>query len=308
MKPHQHYLALIISLTILAIPITASSQRSTPIPTKPTELPTQDAFSQSDLSIITANTQRPNGMTWHNGKLYTACSGDWTIYEIDPDEKTTAQYIYGVRNAHSLLGRSIDGQDELWIPDFQQNSLVRIRQGTVATITSTLEGPWGIAALDDGDFLVSNLLSNNVVRITPSGDTQEVISDLRSPTGIAVSNDIIFVANTGSTRRAIEWYSLDPDSSATSGILVSGIQNTTGITLADDGHLYFAYALGTRGVVGRVNPDECIEANGCTHNEVEIVIYTELPAPLAGLTISPDSRLYIHTMFSPDIYWVQLNN
>lgn len=87
---------------------------------------------------------------------------------------------------------------------------------------------------------------------------------------------------------------------------MTGLQNTTNLNLASDGYLYFTYALGTRGVVGRVNPAVCHENGGCTHDQVEIVIYTELATPLAGLTISPDMQLYIHSMFSPDIYWVQL--
>jgi hypothetical protein len=53
---------------------------------------------------------------------------------------------------------------------------------------------------------------------------------------------------------------------------------------------------------------KCIEEGGCTNDQVEIVVFTELAAPLAGLTISPDMRLFVHTMFSPDIYWVQLDN
>jgi hypothetical protein len=118
-------------------------------------------------------------------------------------------------------------------------------------------------------------------------------------------------------RGAIEWY--DTPSSAnletpeaasddTNHVLVSGLQNATGLALAGDGYLYFAYSLGTRGVVGRVDPEMCRENGGCTHDQVEIVVLTELAAPLAGLTISPEMRLYIHTMFSPDIYWVQLDD
>lgn len=286
---------------------TFSPTTSPPATAQPKQSP-RDAYTQGDLSIITANTQRPNGMTWIDGKLYTVCSGDWTIYEIDPEDKTTKQYIYGVRNAHSILGRSKGGENELWIPDFQQNTLVRIRQGSVTTVTSNLAGPWGIASINETEFVLSNLLGNTLIRIDESGNTEEIITNLKSPTGVAAQNDIIFVANTGSTRRAIEWYSLNPEASNASGILVSGLQNTTSITLAYDNMLYFAYALGTRGVVGRVDPAKCIEMNGCTNDQVEVVLYTELPAPLAGLTITPDSRLYIHTIFSPDIYWVQLSS
>jgi hypothetical protein len=78
--------------------------------------------------------------------------------------------------------------------------------------------------------------------------------------------------------------------------------------LGPDGYLYFAYSLGTRGVIGRVDPEVCRENNGCNIDRVEIVLYTELAAPLAGLAISPDMRLYVHTIFRPEIYWVQLKD
>src|SRR5690606_9569737 len=88
--------------------------------------------------------------------------------------------------------------------------------------------------------------------------------------------------------------------------LVTGLQNVTGITLGSDGWLYFAYALGTRGVVGRIDPNACVGNGGCTNDQIEVVVFTELSVPLAGLTLSPDMKLYVHSMFSPDLYWVQL--
>jgi hypothetical protein len=57
-----------------------------------------------------------------------------------------------------------------------------------------------------------------------------------------------------------------------------------------------------------VNPQTCRENGGCTNEQVEVVVFTELPSPLAGLTLIPDMRLFIHTMFIPDLYWVQLPN
>lgn len=272
-------------------------------------------FTQADLSVITANTQRPNGMVWHNNNLYTVCSGDWTIYEINAETGETAQYIYGVRNAHSLYANDVNNEFQLWIPDFLTGTLVRIQRGVTENIATGLNGPWGITALQEDMLIVTNLKGNNAVTIK-DGQVQEVISNLRSPTGVAVDQERVYIANTGSARRAIEWFSLDqihredaelPLQADTVGKpLVSGLQNTTGVVTGSDGLLYFAYALGTRGVVGRVNPETCIANGGCSNDQVEVVLYTELPVPLAGLTISPDMRLYIHSMFSPDLYWVQL--
>jgi hypothetical protein len=275
-----------------------------------------DTFTQDDLSVLTGNIQRPNGMIWYNGKIYVSCSGDWTLYQIDPSNSTTAQYIYGVKNAHSFYATTDEDGVSLWIPDFQSNTLVQISKGVSKNIASKLQGPWGIADLDGERFLVTNLLSNNVLSISRGGETKEVITNLRSPAGIVVDGDYVYVANTGSARRAVEWFDtasldeidvVDAQDKSLAHSLITGLQNVTNLVLAKDGYLYFSYALGTRGVVGRVDPAACRDNGGCTSEEVEIVIYSELAAPLAGLSISPDLRLFVHSIFSPDIYWIQLN-
>lgn len=272
---------------------------------------------QADLSILTGNVQRPNGLVWHNNKLYTSCNGDFTVYEIDDTTAATRTYIWGVRNAHTLYAEdTAQGELNIWAPDFQTNELVRIDRNGVDTILTNLDGPWGIAYLNENEFLLTGLRSNNLMIATRDGQRREIVADLRSPTGVAADDSAVYIANTGSARRAIEWIdkadiptetseSADP---ITVHPLISGLQNTTGLVMAADGYLYFAYSLGTRGVIGRVDPEVCRENGGCTNNEIEIVVYTELAAPLAGLSISPDMRLFVHTIFSPDIYWVQLDN
>lgn len=320
---------IIILLTLLNLShVSAQQITPTPAPTKTpqdtkaatqtTEPPiTRDQpFTQADLSVITANTQRPNGIVWHDNYLYTVCSGDWTIYKIDADTGATGQYIYGVRNAHTLYATESNNDLQLWIPDFQTDTLIRIQRGIVENITTGLDGPWGITTLEDNNFIVTNLKGNNAVKINSEGKQEIIISNLRSPTGVATDQTHIYIANTGSARRAIEWFSIEQineedtdlplSADAVAQPLVSGLQNTTGLVIASDGMLYFSYALGTRGVVGRVDPEQCINNGGCSNDQVEIILYTELAVPLAGLTISPDMRLYIHSMFSPDLYWVQL--
>jgi hypothetical protein len=265
------------------------------------------------LSVLTGNVQRPNGLTWFDNKLYTVCNGDFTVYEIDATSGATRTYIFGVKNAHTVYAENDDsGELTLWIPDFQSNTLVRLTRAGLRTVASNLNGPWGITYLDNDEFLVTNLFNNNVIRVNREGQAVEALTELRSPTGIVADEDSIYIANTGSARRAIEWFSVDDltgeRSSSAENVgkpLVTGLQNTTGMTLAADGKLYFAYSLGTRGVVGRVDPEVCKE-NGCTNEQVEIVLYTDLAAPLAGLSISDDMRIFVHTMFSPDIYWAQI--
>lgn len=270
-----------------------------------------DALTQADLQVITGNVQRPNGMVWFNNKLYVICTGDWTIYEIDSVTGDTRTYVYGTRNGHMLVAES-NAQDivTLWVPDYDTEKLLNVQ--TVRAPQTTSEGyenPWGIVTLDEESFLVTNLGSGTVVRSTRDGDVSVVAEGFRSPTGIAIDDERVYVANSGSARRSIEW--LDKTAvlageTATPESLVRGLQSTSGMVFAPDGYLYFAYSLGTRGVVGRVDPVECAEAGGCDNDQVEVVLYTDLSAPLAGLTISDDMRMFVHTMFRPEIYWVQL--
>lgn len=269
-----------------------------------------EPYTQADLNVLNGNVQRPNGILWHNDMLYTVCNGDWTLYEINSRSGDTRTYIYGIRNGHSLYVEDVtENSVDLWIPDYDMNALMLVNQQRAPqTVVSNLEGPWGIDYFDEGNFLVTNLTGNNITLINRSGTATEVMSELRSPTGIVVEDDFVYFANNGSARRSIEWVSRDDilEESPSPQPLASGLQNVTGLTMGADGYLYFAYALGTRGVVGRLDPEVCRE-EGCSNDEIEIVLYTELAAPLAGLTISPDMRLFVHTMFRPEIYWLQLN-
>lgn len=327
MKTISTALLLIIAGFSIATGFKTTAQNITPTPA-PSKTPTSEEttadngnnstqliepLTQDDLYVLTGNVQRPNGLVWFEDKLYTVCNGDWTVYEVDATNGSTRTYIFGVKNAHTLYAENdTNGELSLWVPDFQTNTVTRLTRAGLRTIASNLNGPWGISYLNENEFAVSNLFDNNVVIIDREGNVQQAITDLRSPTGITANDEYLYVANTGSARRAIEWFKIEditkeePINATISGKpLVTGLQNTTGVVLGSDGYLYFAYSLGTRGVVGRINPTTCQETE-CTNDQVEIVIYTELSAPLAGLSLSPDMRIFIHTMFSPDIYWTQL--
>ncbi len=273
-----------------------------------------ETFTQADLSILTGNVQRPNGIGWVNDTIYAVCNGDWTVYEIDDTNGDTRTYIHGIRNSHDLHAEENEnGSIELWIPDYEQNTLFLVNPArSPQVITDNLESPWGIEVLDEETFIITNLGNDSIVTTTRSGEITVLNSDMRSPAGITVNEDFVFVANNGSARRAIEWFDRGEIAELSEGEtietvpLVSGLQNTTGLTMGEDGYLYFTYALGTRGVVGRIDPEMCIENGGCSNDEIDIVVYTEIAAPLAGLTVTPDMRLFIHTIYRPEIYWIQL--
>jgi hypothetical protein len=263
-----------------------------------------EPLTQGDLQVLTGNVQRPNGMAWFANYLYTACTGDGTVYEIQSETGETRTYIWGVTNAHTLVVEEQNDELQMWAPDYGENRLKLVtREGVQPVTEAVFDGPWGIVQTDDTHFLVSNLLGNRIDRVSRDGEVELAFDGLASPAGLVVDGDRLYVANNGSTRRAVEWYDL---TSSDAGPLVSGLQNATGLQLGADGKLYIAYALGTRGLVGRVDPQACRESGGCTNDQVEVILYTDLATPLAGLVVTPDGRLFVHTMFNPALYWVQI--
>lgn len=274
---------------------------------------TMEPFLQTDLQIISGNVQRPNGIFWHDDFLYTSCAGDFTIYRIHDTTGETTTYIAGVQNVHTLFVSPIDNTINIWAADFQRNAIVSINTSQSPArvdLAAELASPWGITPLDEENFLVTQLRSDDVIMIPRDGGPVEVVArGFRNPTGIVIDEEFVYVANNGSARRAIEWFEHDPNTEIEEEDLqplVSGLQSTTNLVMGPDNLLYFAYSLGTRGIVGRIDPEVCREQGGCTNVDVEIVLWSELAAPLAGLTISPDMRLFVHTMFGSEIFWVQL--
>lgn len=323
-------IALLLTAALVALAAFSAAGQAeitpTPAPSKtPTAAPIEstveaastgqmEPLTQADLSIITGNVQRPNGIAWYNDMLYTACTGDGTIYEIDDTTGQTRTYIYGIRNAQTLyVEQDANSNLVLWVPDYQANTLARVTRSGVQTVTRNLQGPWGIAFVDEQYFLLTNLLGNTINRLSRDGENEVVLEGLASPMGLVHNGQTVYVANYGSTRRSIEWYDLNAvldgtaDSADANHVLVTGLQNTTGLQLGSDGKLYFSYALGNRGLVGRVDPQVCLENGGCTNDQVEIVLYSDLTVPIAGFALTPDMRMFVHTMFVPEIYWAQIS-
>ncbi len=303
-------LGIVVSATALVAQ--EVTPEATPETTEPRTLPFIEPFTQEDFTVLTANVQRPNGLGWLNNNIYAVCTGDRTVYEINDTTGQTMTLIGGITNAHTVIAEGTTSQLRLWVPDFAEDQLNLVTRGGRQVIVDNLNGPWGIAQLDDDRFMITNLRGDTVSVVSRDGNHDTYLTDLAAPTGIAVDGEYVYVANNGSTRRAIEWYyapspeAAELNEEVETHSLVSGIQNVTNIQMAADGLLYFAYSLGTRGVVGRADPVACRDG-GCTPEDIQVVAFTDLPAPLAGLLVTPDMRLYVHAMFNPNLFWVQLD-
>ncbi len=267
----------------------------------------KNPFLQDDLELLVGNVQRPNGFVWHDNSLYTVCNGDWTIYKIDDRTGDTITFVFGTRDGNMLLIEDTDAGFDILVPDPDNSTVWKVDQSrsAPARFTTAVEAPWGIARLDETRYLITDVRTNSIIEVSESGEKREVQSELRAPTGIARGEGKVYFANGGSARRGIEYFEINGDAEYTEvKPLVSGLQNTSNLVLGSDGKLYFAYALGTRGVVGRINPSLCHES-GCSNSDVELVVFSDIPAPLA-ITLSDDLRLFLHSRFRPEIYWLQL--
>lgn len=270
-------------------------------------LPLASPFLQDDLELLVGNVQRPNGFTWYDNSLYTVCNGDWTIYKIDDRTGETITFVFGTRDGNMLLIEDTATGYQILVPDPENGTVWRVDQSRSApsSFTKAIDSPWGITRLDDSRYLLTDVRMSSIVEVAEDGVTRDVQTELRSPTGIARRDSFVYFANGGSARRGIEYFELEDDG-AYSDVkpLVSGLQNTTNLVMGRDDKLYFAYALGTRGVIGRIDPALCHE-NGCVNSDVELVVFSDIPAPLA-MTLSDDLRLFLHSRFRPEIYWLQL--
>lgn len=268
--------------------------------------PTAQPFIQDDFTVLTGDVQRPNGIFWHDGFLYTACAGDWTLYRIDALTGDTLTYIPAVKNTHMLY---VEDGPVVWVADFESSRVARISRDTgLVPVKEGLSQPWGIVpSLTDDTFYLTQWGTDDLIKMTREGNVTVVAGGFEDPSGLVATEDSIYIANNGSARRAIEWLDIsNPNTQPTLQPLVSGLQKVTNLVMGQDGKLYIAYALGRRGAIGRIDPEICKAAGGCTNTQIELVVWTELAAPLAGLAISPDNRLYVHTMFGSEIYWLDL--
>src|SRR5215213_4919998 len=157
---------VLATVLITQTALSAAAQQATPTPA-PTKTPTlttavtptfevtaeageAKSLTQADLSVLTGNVQKPNGLTWFNNKIYTACSGDSTVYEIDDSTGSTKAYIYGIKNAQTLyVENDANNTLTLWVPDYQSNTLTKVTRSRVETVVRNLNGPWGISYVDE---------------------------------------------------------------------------------------------------------------------------------------------------------------
>ncbi|WP_119066046.1 hypothetical protein [Aggregatilinea lenta] len=315
LAPHGALVALAALIVLSAVLVmglhAADAAQGGPTPTPAaTTTPEDDGpLTQADLVWFTGNVARPNGMVWLDDLIYVICEGDKTIYKLYGTSGATDTYIYGILDAHTLYAEEDgDGNVLLWVPDYRAGKLLLITVGGVETVASALAGPWGIVPLGSTNFLISDHLAGTVEFISRTGERQTFVEGLARPTGLEYDGSLLYVANSGASERAIEWYELVAtrgDEPHVGDVLVRGLEDVMALRIGPDDKLYFAYDEEGLGVIGRVDPAVCRENDGCGPDEIERVVMTDMDAPLAGLTFAPDGRLFFHERYGERLYWAQ---
>ncbi|HML23454.1 MAG TPA: hypothetical protein PKD09_17495 [Aggregatilinea sp.] len=305
-------IVLMIGTALAANGHAADAAQGSPTPTPVVTAAPEgsEPLTQTDLVWFTGDVARPNGMTWLGDLIYVICEGDKTIYKMYGTSGETDTYIYGILDAYTIYAEEESGGNVLlWVPDYKAGKLLLVTVGGVETIASALAGPWGLVPLGSTYFLVSDSLSGTVELVSRTGEVETFVDGLARPTGLEYDGSLMYVANSGSAERAIEWYELAAvrgDEPHPGDVLVRGLDNVMGLRIGPDGKLYFAYDEGGLGLIGRVDPAACQANGGCDADQIERVVVSELDAPLAGLAFSPDGRLFFHERYGDRLYWAEV--
>ena len=167
------FLLFFSCLPTLAQAIPTPTAAATPSPAESPRLP----FLQSDLTLLMGNVQRPNGLVYFDGSLFTICSGDWTIYKVDAETGDSISFVFGVQNGNSLIAESTEAGFDLFVPDPDSGALWQLDQRRQAPVkvAEELAAPWGITRLGDDVLLVSDTRANAVFAINGDGEQTKLV-------------------------------------------------------------------------------------------------------------------------------------
>ncbi|MBT8127774.1 MAG: carboxypeptidase-like regulatory domain-containing protein [Gammaproteobacteria bacterium] len=146
--------------------------------------------------MISGGLAAPHDMVINsNGDVFIASTDDNSITRYS--NGTLSRFVAGINKPYGL---AVDVNDDLIVTSFGDNSLLRVTpDGTVSVIATDLSGPTDVLIDNDGHYIVSNAMSNEVVSIDATG-AQQILADqtINKPSAaIFNSSGELFVSNTG---------------------------------------------------------------------------------------------------------------
>jgi sugar lactone lactonase YvrE len=185
-----------------------------------------------------------------DGKIILVSHGTDTLLVIDANARIINTINGGVTGLDRPFACAVLDDGTMFVTEFQSNRIVRLsRDGAILgysgdpTGPGRLSGPQYIAADKDGFVYVSDVGFSRIVkyardgtRVLAFGTPTPTFSGLRLPTGVAVLEDRVFVAD--SALKAI--FAFDSFGNYLSRIETSGLLKPEGLRVIRDGKLLVA--------------------------------------------------------------------
>ncbi|MCQ2753701.1 MAG: SBBP repeat-containing protein, partial [bacterium] len=120
--------------------------------------------------------------------------------QYNPVSKVATQTgVY--ENVVSPTGVTTDGQGNVYVSTFSDNSIIKItpdNKRIVFVKSEQISGPISLVSDYLGNIYVSNYNANNVLKITPQGAVSVLVSNLAKPYGLHINGNMLFITCQGS--------------------------------------------------------------------------------------------------------------
>lgn len=101
----------------------------------------------------------------------------------------------------SPTGITSDRNGNLYVAGFSDNTIYKISQDNKKIVyikSEKINGPIGLAMDEEGNIYIANYNKNNVLKVDTNGTISEIITDIKNPYYIYISNGLLFVSSQGS--------------------------------------------------------------------------------------------------------------
>jgi sugar lactone lactonase YvrE len=169
----------------------------------------------------------------------TGCSANQTPAIQGPGVQSRSHAVTQTGTGRYKIGKhtlvEADVADNIVnVYDISEKQLKR-NPAPIASISDSLDQPYGVALDSSGDLYVANY-GNSTVTVYPRGGTKHsstITTGLSKPLFIAINSDTLYVANNGNG--TVTTYSTGSDSPSQT---ITGFSSPFGITLDKNGNVY----------------------------------------------------------------------
>ena len=145
----------------------------------------------SQYADYTTAGNRPMGLTYDQGNLYSAAWGNGAVYRVGSG-------VLVDTGSNCIEGLTHDVAGNLYLTNGSNGTVYKITaQGNKSVFATGIANPVGIAIDIQGNLYVSSLDTGVISKITSSGTVSTFASGFTHPAGLVVFDGNLFVADSG---------------------------------------------------------------------------------------------------------------